>query len=170
MREMFPFLQDELQSVILFILLTALYGCAQAVEPKPELTAVIQKGSAEALSVQQEWPTPEAKKANAEFIALYQEATKPADVPLGPENWPTTLSATVNDIIALLSDEGKETLRKTKREDLIEFHFGWGMEIRNYYGLWRGNNKLLESACGKPCHPDDATMVIIEKVWEALQK
>lgn len=90
--------------------------------------------------------------------------------PLGPENWPTTVEATVTDIIAGLSAEDKETVRKSKRDDLIMFHHGWGTGIRNHYGLWRGNDKLIESACGEPCHPDDASMVIIEKVWEALQE
>jgi len=88
---------------------------------------------------------------------------------LGPENWPTTVQATVADILGSLSDEDKATLRKTKKDDLILFHHGWGTGIRNHYGLWRGNDKLIESACGKGCHPDDASMVIIEAVWSALQ-
>jgi hypothetical protein len=89
---------------------------------------------------------------------------------LGPENWPTTVDATVKDIIASLSEKEKETVRNKKKEDLILFHRGWGMRIRNYYGLWRGNYQLLKDACGTGCHPDDASMVIIEKVWEGLQQ
>ena len=80
------------------------------------------------------------------------------------------VDAVVADILAGLSERDKETLRRTKREDLIRFHHGWGTGIRNYYGLWRGNKELLRSACGRePCHPDDASMVIIERVWEAVQ-
>ena len=106
------------------------------------------------------------------------ESTSRADVPpllaqdepeLGPENWPTTVQAIAADILGSLSDEDKATLRKTKKDDLIMFHHGWGMGIRNHYGLWRGNDKLIESACGKGCLPDDASMVIIEAVWSALQ-
>ncbi|MEW6079270.1 MAG: DUF6794 domain-containing protein [Thermodesulfobacteriota bacterium] len=88
---------------------------------------------------------------------------------LGPDNWPTTVDATVKDIISSLSDKDKETVRNTKKDDLILFHHGWGTGIRNHYGLWRGNDQLREDACGNRCHPDDASMVIIEKVWEALQ-
>jgi len=88
---------------------------------------------------------------------------------LGADEWPTTLDAVVKDILASLPDEDKEIVRKTKRNDLIMFHHGWGTGIRNYYGLWRGNDKLIESACGGPCHPDDASMIIIERVWESLQ-
>ncbi|MDR3177029.1 MAG: hypothetical protein LBU06_10935 [Desulfovibrio sp.] len=88
---------------------------------------------------------------------------------LEPGNWPVTVEAAVADIITSLSPENKEVIRGTKREDLIMFHFSWGMWIRNYYGLWRGNAELIKSACGGNCHPDDASMVIIEKAWETLQ-
>ena len=87
------------------------------------------------------------------------------------ENWPKTLDAAVIEIVSLLSDEGKKTVRETRKRDLIRFHHGWGTGIRNEFGLWRGNRELLESACGgKPCHPDNASMIIIESVWKALQK
>jgi len=90
--------------------------------------------------------------------------------PLPPEKWPTTLSDAVTYITERLSEDDKRLLRETKKSDLARFHHGWGMGIRNGFGLWRGNDKLIESACGKPCHPDDASMVIMEAVWAALQK
>jgi hypothetical protein len=89
---------------------------------------------------------------------------------LGPGQWPTSVEDTVRDLVARLSAEDKERLRATRKEDLIQFHHGWGTGIRNHYGLWRGNQKLIASACGRPCHPDDASMRIIEAVWQALQK
>ena len=84
--------------------------------------------------------------------------------------WPETLKDAVADILSGMSEADKQKLRTTPKGDLIMFHFGWGMGIRNAYGLWGGNTKLIESACGKPCHPDDASMAIIEAVWAALQK
>jgi len=93
-----------------------------------------------------------------------------ADDLLSPESWPTTVEAVVQDITARMSQSDKDVLRKKKKEDLIQFHHGWGTGIRNRYGLWRGNEKLLTSACGQPCHPDDASMHIIEAVWAAIQK
>jgi hypothetical protein len=89
---------------------------------------------------------------------------------LGPDNWPTTVEDTVRDIVARLPAPDKERVKTTKKEDLILFHHGWGTGIRNHYGLWRGNAKLIASACGGPCHPDDASMLIIEAVWQELQK
>jgi hypothetical protein len=68
-----------------------------------------------------------------------------------------------------MSEKDKELVRKTHHGDLVLFHHGWGTGIRNYYGLWRGNKKLIKSACGRPCQPDDASMVIIGAVWQELQ-
>ena len=98
-------------------------------------------------------------------IAMADEAQE-----LGPDTWPTTVQAAVEDIVSALPEEDKAALRKTEKEDLIRFHHGWGTGIRNDYGLWRGNRQLIESACGEPCHPDDASMVIIEAVWSALRR
>ncbi|NIX78020.1 DUF6794 domain-containing protein [Microvirga terricola] len=90
--------------------------------------------------------------------------------PLQQGNWPTKLEAVVDDLVSRLSAENKEILRKTKKDRLILFHHGWGTGIRNHYELWRGNAELIKAACGAPCHPDDASMKIIEAVWAKLQK
>jgi hypothetical protein len=79
---------------------------------------------------------------------------------LGPNKWPITVQDTVKDILSRMSEKDKELVRNTKGGDLIMFHHGWGTGIRNYYGLWRSNQKLIESACGMPCQPDDASMII----------
>ncbi len=73
----------------------------------------------------------------------------------------------VAEIISMMTDEDKE-VRKVKKEDLIQHHHGWGMGIRNYYDLHRDKG-LVESILGKPGHADDASMVIMKAVWEALQ-
>ncbi|OLP20086.1 hypothetical protein BST81_02280 [Leptolyngbya sp. 'hensonii'] len=87
------------------------------------------------------------------------------DMPAEP--WPQTLEEAVESIMAELSQEDKITVRNTPREDLIRFHHGWGTGIRNSFGLWQGNQALLQ-ACNST-FPDDASMVIIEAVWEQLQ-
>jgi hypothetical protein len=133
---------------LVFISLIVLCGCSGTSDPK-----TVSK-------------SPQETERESKTSTASEESD---EKPLGPVNWPTTVEATVTDIIADLSEKDKQTLRNTKRDDLIMFHHGWGTGIRNHYGLWRGNHKLIESACGKPCHPDDASMVIIEKVWETLQ-
>src|SRR5690349_20663002 len=79
---------------------------------------------------------------------------------LGPGNWPLTVQDTLNDLLPRIPRFQKLQLRFMKKDDLISFHPGFGTWIRNRYGLWRGNDKLILSACGFPCHPDEASMKI----------
>ncbi len=89
---------------------------------------------------------------------------------LGPTEWPTTIQDTVRDILSRMSAAEKAGFRRMKSEQIILQHHGWGTGIRNRYGLWRGNDKLMLSACGYPCHPDDASGKIMEAVWQELRK
>ena len=94
-----------------------------------------------------------------------------ADLERQRKAWPASLDAAVGILLREMDDESRERIRGMKREELISFHMGWGMGIRNGFGLWGDNEALLLSACGgKRCHPDDASMKIIEAVWERLQQ
>ena len=78
----------------------------------------------------------------------------------------TTLQEAVDTVISDMNGEDKELVRETAEGDLINFHHGWGMGIRNAFGLWH-NAELLKS-CG--CDDaDDASMVIIKSVWKTLR-
>jgi hypothetical protein len=81
------------------------------------------------------------------------------------EVYPSSIESAVDSIIRSMSEEDRLTVKKTNKLDLIKFHHGFGTGIRNSLGLWRGNDKLIIEACGKPCHPDDASGVIIYAVW-----
>ena len=85
-------------------------------------------------------------------------------------DWATTVEEAVRDILANMSAEEKTKIREAKRENLGQLHLTWGVAIRNRYGLWGGNRKLMLSACGRPCHPDDASMKITEAVWDELHR
>lgn len=81
-----------------------------------------------------------------------------------------TYEGVVADIVSKLDDEGRALLRKTPKDDLIQFHFGWGRNIRNEYHLW--SNEALVKSCAKHAgqegfiHPDDASSIIMKGVWE----
>lgn len=82
-------------------------------------------------------------------------------------DWPLTVDDAVTKILAGMSEADKAAVRAKKKDELIEYHNGWGMGIRNEFGLWHGNDSLLAD-----CHtdvPDGASMVIIEAVWQRLQ-
>jgi hypothetical protein len=102
----------------------------------------------------------------------------PGETPASPptssverDTWPTTIDEAARRIVAQLDDKSKELVRTTVKEQLITFNFDWGRGIRNGLGLWRGNEKLLES-CGRgtKAHPETCSMVIIEAVWTLLQR
>jgi hypothetical protein len=80
--------------------------------------------------------------------------------------------STVKEAVALILSEmsGRDKLiaRNTKKEDLIKLHLGWGNEIRNRCGLWEGNEELMKDAGAE--HPDGVSIVIMETVWEEIQK
>lgn len=83
-------------------------------------------------------------------------------------SWPCTVEEAVTRLIIDMDEADKQRVGETKKEDLERFYKGWGAGIRNEFGLWRGNTNLLADCHVK--HPDDASMAIIEKVWERLRK
>ena len=107
--------------------------------------------------------------AFASFL-IWAHASLPPAQAIVFEVLPTTVEGVVHDIITRLPAEDRALIKSTRKQDLIKFHLGWGTHIRNRYGLWQSNSKLVEEACGGPCHPDDASMLIIQAVWQALQK
>ena len=80
---------------------------------------------------------------------------------------PKTIEEAVKVILSTMTDTEKELIRSSTEEKLTDFHLGLGTEIRNKLGLWDYNYELLIS-CGE-LEPDEASMVIIKAVWEALQ-
>lgn len=87
-------------------------------------------------------------------------------------NWPTTCEQAATRILAKLDDASKQRVKDSSYEDLIQFHMGWGMGIRNSTGLWRGNVALTESCMAArkdvSAHPDEISMVIIQEIWKKL--
>ncbi|EDY83151.1 hypothetical protein VDG1235_2775 [Verrucomicrobiia bacterium DG1235] len=82
---------------------------------------------------------------------------------------PESLEEATDLLISEMSEEDKLFVATRKEDDLIQFHTGWGMGIRNRFGLWSGNNKLLASCGSRWMHPDSASSVIIHSVWEQLR-
>lgn len=121
------------------------------------------------------WDEPGKDQRRARMVQAYTCAA--GETPAAPpkstverDTWPTTVDQAARQIVSVLDDESKTRVRTTKKDDLIQYHLGWGMGIRNSLGLWRGNEKLLESCGqGRKVHPDDCSMVIITAVWTLLQ-
>ena len=81
--------------------------------------------------------------------------------------YPTTIEEAVKLLKEKTPPEQLELFSKTPKSELIQFHHTGGQWIRNYFGLWKGNEQLMKST-GKT-HADDASFVIIEALWESVQ-
>ncbi len=67
---------------------------------------------------------------------------------------PKTVPDTVNRLMTVLNDEQKLIIATMKEDDLIDLH---------------NQNSFLLKSCGSFMHPDDASEVIITKLWERLK-
>jgi len=90
-------------------------------------------------------------------------------MPFAENRIPRTVQEAVDQMIAALGREEKESIRTVDETDLGQFHFGLGTGIREVFKLWHGNKDLLKSCGSEDIHPDDATMVIVEALWRRLQ-
>ena len=121
------------------------------------------------------WDEPGQDKRSTRVVQAHPCAAgeTPASAPASRverDTWPATVDEAARQIAAALDHESRDRVRATKKDQLIQYHHGWGTGIRNSLGLWRGNDRLLESCGdGKSVHPDSCSMVIIEAVWALLQ-
>ena len=91
-----------------------------------------------------------------------------------PNNSPQTVVEAVDRLISELPRKDKTKIANMDDEKLIVLHFSLGMYIRDKFGLWSGNAKLMESCCSisgdDNLHVDDASFVIIDELRQKLRK
>ena len=83
------------------------------------------------------------------------------------ETLPSTVEEAVTLILKEMVPEDISSITRMDDDDLILLHHGFGTHIRNRLGLWGNNNFLLKDTGYE--HPDDASMVIIKRLWVKLQ-
>ncbi len=86
--------------------------------------------------------------------------------------FPVTCQEAIKKTYENLDKPSVKLLSKTKKEDLVKFHIGWGTGIRNEYGLW-GDTSPIRKSCAESIgeddmHPEGASSVIMQGVWELL--
>ena len=81
---------------------------------------------------------------------------------------PKTVPDAVNRLMTVLNDEQKVIIATMQEGELIGLHFSLGTDILYSFNLHDQNSLLLKS-CGSFVHPDDASGVIITKLWERLK-
>jgi len=85
-----------------------------------------------------------------------------------------TVDEAVNRLLSDIPIHEKRRIANLPEDGLVNLHFGLGQGIRNDFGLWAGNEALLESCrqvAGKAeLHVDSASTVIIKALWARLQE
>lgn len=89
------------------------------------------------------------------------------------EEYPKTIAEAVDRLHNDISLNDEVLLATLNEEDLVNVHFSLGQRIREEFGLWKGNNALLEScrimAGTEDIHVDDASMVIVRALWDKVK-
>jgi hypothetical protein len=95
-----------------------------------------------------------------------------------PERIVSTLPNTVDEAVRRLNSDlplkDKTMIARMGENDLPGLFLTLGAYIRDKFGLWSGNEALLDSCRSvsgeNNIHEDDASMVIIRELWEELRK
>lgn len=77
-----------------------------------------------------------------------------------PKERLTTVDAAAVTMLGLIDDQGRHDLAYMRRDDLGALHHGFGMTVREHFGFWGDNARLVKDC--KSSHPDDCSMEIIE--------
>jgi hypothetical protein len=87
---------------------------------------------------------------------------------------PTTVQEAVDDLITRMKLLDLTTIAKMEKEELGLLQATLGRYIRARYGLWTGNQALLQSCrrrLGRDrATPDEASALIIRELWNTLQE
>lgn len=106
---------------------------------------------------------------NGDFIKLVR-SDEPHEGLAALPRQPESLEEATSLLIEEMSKKDRHYVAMRSENDLIMFHMGWGTGIRNRFGLWSGNTKLLSSCGHRWMHPDGASSVIIHSVWKRLRE
>jgi hypothetical protein len=90
------------------------------------------------------------------------------------EKRPQSLEEAVEMLHANMGLNDEILLATMPEEDLIDAHVALGYQIRHEFGLWAGNDALLEScrilSGDKNLHVDDVSMLIVKALWEKVKE
>lgn len=82
---------------------------------------------------------------------------------------PKNLEESFLELDKLLKEIDKKEMQSLKkRDDMIQYHMGLGMWMRNNWGLWSGSRLQKYFTVKKITHPDDMSSVILHHYYDWL--
>ena len=104
-------------------------------------------------------------------------ASNPASVPESfrfPPDPPRTIKDALEKLVSDLSLKEKTEIANLEEPELSYLNISLGSHIRYPFGLWCGNDELMESCRSvsgeKNLHEDDSSIFIIKELWKKLRK
>jgi hypothetical protein len=68
-----------------------------------------------------------------------------------------------------LIDEDYLAIKNGKEEDMVSYHHSLGRDLRNEWGLWKGDSDLCKWFNEKGIHhPDDMSAIILDSFWRHI--
>jgi hypothetical protein len=83
---------------------------------------------------------------------------------------PETLESAVAVALAKLGPSQRSIVRGTAKDNLVMLMPEWGEDLEVQLQLSGENKNLLAVICKRSCTPEEATLAVMQAVWEALQK
>jgi len=81
---------------------------------------------------------------------------------------PKDLDDALKQLDLLLGDMGRAEVQRAKESDMIQYHMGLGLWMRNNWGLWAGSRLAQYFNQIGIRHPDDMTGIIFDSYWRRL--
>ena len=104
------------------------------------------------------------------YLAISEDSV----VAIRGAGFPKTVDEAVKRLIANMPLRAKAELAKQDEGELGLLRFTFGSFIRNQFGLWSGNDELLNDCrrvtMDQYLHPEQAAMVIIKALWKRLRE
>ena len=100
-----------------------------------------------------------------------QEPKAKQDAPTKEEQYiPTDLDDCFRQLEKILKPKDLDQIKSGTEKDMIKYHFGLGMWLRNNWGLWAGSRLAKWFNEQGIFHPDDMSGVILDSFWRHLNK
>lgn len=88
-------------------------------------------------------------------------------------NFPKTIDDAVKSLVSGLPLKDKATIANLQEDELTGLYSTLGTYIRNNFGLWSGNEALLDDCRqvtgNQNVHQDDAAAIIIKELWTRVK-
>ncbi len=98
------------------------------------------------------------------FVALAPLAIACSQL-IYPRSWPTTIEGALAILDAQVDASSKRQLAYTGFDDLTDLDQGWKRSIRNDFGLWDRNNRLLKRCDPEYKNPESCASTITSRFW-----